>query len=133
MGAFPSYSILGSPLSAALFNRDGVLGLRGWQWFFIMESFPAIIAGFLCLKLLADRPGDVAWLNPEERNWLFSRLDEERKLKHQVEHVPLWRLLGNKYVLVLGLAVGAGVATSTTLSIWQPQVIKSFGQSTSAV
>src|SRR5260370_33450172 len=47
MVAIPLSSIVGSPISAALLNLDGVLGLRGWQWLFIMESVPSILASFL--------------------------------------------------------------------------------------
>ena len=60
--AIPVSSFLGSPISAALLGVDGWLGLRGWQWMFIMEGFPAVLLGLACLVLLTDRPSDAKWL-----------------------------------------------------------------------
>ena len=43
--AIPVSSFLGSPISAALLvETDGWLGLRGWQWMFILEAVPAVAA-----------------------------------------------------------------------------------------
>src|SRR5215471_5811651 len=47
--AIPASSFLGSPISAALLGIDGWLGLRGWQWMFIIEALPAVLLGFACL------------------------------------------------------------------------------------
>jgi hypothetical protein len=40
MVAIPVSSFVGSPISAALLETDGWLGLRGWQWMFIVEAVP---------------------------------------------------------------------------------------------
>ncbi len=47
MVAIPISSFLGSPISAALLQLDGVLGLHGWQWLFILEAVPAILLGIV--------------------------------------------------------------------------------------
>ena len=72
--AIPVSSFLGSPISAALLATDGWLGLRGWQWMFILEAIPAVLLGLACLAVLSDRPADAAWLGDEERRWLLARL-----------------------------------------------------------
>ena len=41
---------------------DGILGLAGWQWLFIMVSLPCVLLGFVVLKVLADRPDEASWL-----------------------------------------------------------------------
>src|SRR3954471_19603989 len=38
MVSIPLSSFLGSPISGALLAMDGLLGLRGWQWLFIVEA-----------------------------------------------------------------------------------------------
>ena len=38
MAAAPISVVLGSPISSVLLEMDGLLGLRGWQWMFIMET-----------------------------------------------------------------------------------------------
>ena len=56
MAAAPVSTALGSPVSAALLEMNGVLGLRGWQWLFILEAIPALILGVVVLFYLTDRP-----------------------------------------------------------------------------
>src|ERR1700738_676372 len=55
MAAAPISVVLGSPLSSALLEMDGLLGLRGWQWMFIMEAIPAFLLGFVVLGYMTDR------------------------------------------------------------------------------
>ena len=71
--AIPVSSFLGSPISAALLGTDGWLGLRGWQWMFILEAAPAVLLGLACLVVLSDRPADARWLGGDERGWLLAK------------------------------------------------------------
>ncbi|MGH9678581.1 MAG: MFS transporter, partial [Candidatus Acidiferrales bacterium] len=118
---------LGSPISAALLGVDGWLGLRGWQWMFIMEGAPAVLLGLFCLFLLSDKPVDARWLSPEQRDWLNGRLHAETLRAKRVGKIGLWRVLCNKYVLVLSITLAGSTAVSSGLQIWQPQIIKSYG------
>ena len=74
MVAIPLSSFLGSPISGALLTMDGLLGLRGWQWLFIVEAIPAVILGVGCYFALPNKPTDARWLAPEAREWLDKRL-----------------------------------------------------------
>jgi sugar phosphate permease len=125
--AIPVSSFLGSPISAALLGIDGWLGLRGWQWMFILEAAPAVVLGFACLIVLSDRPKEAKWLGANERNWLESRLDAETRRERLVGRLSLWQVLWNKHVLVLSLVLAGSTAVSSGLQLWQPQIIKSYG------
>jgi ACS family tartrate transporter-like MFS transporter len=127
MVAIPVSSFLGSPISAALLETDGWLGLRGWQWMFLLEAAPAVLMGFACLVFLSDRPSDARWLGADERNWLLGRLSEENTRKRPVGHMTLWQVLWNKHVLVLSVVLAGSTAVSSGLQLWQPQIIKSYG------
>ncbi len=130
MVAIPLSSFLGSPISAALLQTDGWLGLRGWQWLFILEAAPAVILGIGVLWLLPNQPADARWLTVAQRDWLTSRLATDRRLAPQVvHHESLWRVLANRHVLVAALLCGGSAAVSQSLSLWQPQILKSFGLS----
>ena len=59
--------LIGSPLSGWLLSLDGVLGLRGWKWLFILEGAPAVILAPFCLVYLQDGPLHAAWLPPKEK------------------------------------------------------------------
>ena len=54
--------MIGFPVSGLLLGLDGVYGLAGWQWLFILEAVPAIILAFVVWFYLTDRPRDAHWL-----------------------------------------------------------------------
>ncbi|MGA2989761.1 MAG: MFS transporter [Candidatus Korobacteraceae bacterium] len=128
MVAIPVSSFIGSPISASLLSLRG-FGLQGWQWLFIAEAIPAIFMGLLVLVVLPNRPAEAKWLTAEQREWLIGRLDSWQRKPKPVGHMPLWKVLTNKYVLTLAIVNCANSALSNALSLWQPQIIKSFGLS----
>ena len=125
--AIPVSGFLGSPISAALLGVDGWLGLRGWQWMFIIEGIPAVLLGVLCLSMLDDRPADARWLSPGERAWLQQRLDHDSRQRARLTEGSLWQVLWNRHVLILSLVLAGSTAVSSGLQLWQPQIIKSYG------
>jgi len=129
MVAIPFSSFLGSPLSALLLELDGVAGLRGWQWLFIVESVPAILLGALALGVLTSRPRDAAWLREDERAWLEAQLAQEEEATAGAPGEVGPTVLGmfrNKTVWALAVVYCGSSATSNALSLWQPQILKSF-------
>ena len=126
MIAIPISSLLGSPVSGALLGMDGIWGLRGWQWLFLLEAIPAVVMGFAVLIWLPDKPGSAAWLPAEERDWLLARLETERRLLATARKVPLWEVLSQRKVLLLALVYAGSAGASYGLTLWQPQIIKSF-------
>jgi ACS family tartrate transporter-like MFS transporter len=125
--AIPVSSFLGSPISAALLGVDGWLGLRGWQWMFIMEGAPAVLLGLFCLFLLSDKPSSARWLDAGQKSWLIGKLQTEDGGMKRVGKIGLWKVLWNKYVLILSVTLAGSTAVSSGLQIWQPQIIKSYG------
>src|SRR5262245_3499969 len=71
-------SIVGGPLGGALLELDGRFGLRGWQWLFVIEGVPAILAAFVVYKVLPDRPTSAPWLSRDDAGALESRLAKEQ-------------------------------------------------------
>jgi len=125
--AIPVSSFLGSPISAALLGIDGWLALRGWQWMFILEGFPAVLLGLACLVILDDRPSAAKWLDTDQRAWLLGRLHAESSRRRPVGQMGLWQVLFNKHVLALSVVLAGSTAVSSGLQIWTPQIIKSYG------
>ena len=127
MVAIPVSGFIGSPISGALLGMDGVLGLRGWQWVFILEAAPAVVLGFVCLAWLTDGPAQAGWLTDEQRRWLQGKLEQERRQTKRVAHGSPWRVIRNPTVLALAVIYAGGATASSGLGLWQPQFIKSFG------
>jgi len=133
MAAAPISTALGSPLSAALLEMHGVMGLAGWQWMFILEAIPAVILGVVVFFHMTDRPEQATWLKDDERAWLVKAMREEAASKgHQGSHGIL-RGLADPRVLALALIYFGTSAGLYTLGIWAPQIIKQLGVSSITV
>src|SRR6478735_5590095 len=78
VAAIPVSSFIAGPLSGALLQLDGIAGLAGWQWMFILEALPALVIGVVTLRYLTSTPAEATWLNQDERNWLIERLRSEQ-------------------------------------------------------
>ncbi len=77
-------SLIGNPLSGLILqSMDGVGGLWGWQWVFLLEGLPAIGLGFVTLAYLTDRPEQARWLTPRERTWLVRQIANDRSSSPQ--------------------------------------------------
>src|SRR6202795_4483944 len=63
----PASSLIGGAVCGALLGMDGIWGLAGCQWMFLLVSLPCIPLGFLAVRLLADGPASAAWLTIDER------------------------------------------------------------------
>src|ERR1700760_2201411 len=79
MVAIPVAGLIGSPISGAILYMDGLLGLGGWQWIFILEAVPAVLLGLASFVYLTDGPEHASWLTPEQRQWLMATLKIERE------------------------------------------------------
>ena len=129
MISIPISSFLGSPISGALLGVEG-LGLRGWQWLFILEGLPAVLMAGAVLLILPDRPSKAAWLPADERDWLERRLQAEavRNTAHDAAEKPaLWDVLRDKRLLLFAAIYFGSTASSYGLSFWTPQIVKSYG------
>lgn len=127
MAAAPISTALGSPLSAALLEMRGVLGLAGWQWMFLLEAIPAVILGFVVLRYMTDSPAKARWLKEDERNWLIRTLAAEAEAKSATGKHSLLSGLANPRVLALSLIYFGTSAGLYTMGIWAPQIIRHLG------
>lgn len=133
MAAAPLSTVLGSPVSGALLEMHGVLGLSGWQWMFIIEAVPAMILGIVVLFYMTDRPEKATWLSVDERNWLVNTMNSEAAKKAGTASHSILRGLADQRVLALALIYFGTSAGLYTLGIWAPQIIKEFGLSSMQV
>jgi sugar phosphate permease len=127
MVSVPVASFIGSPVSALLLEMDGLLGLRGWQWLFILEGGPTVLLGLACLRVLTDRPEGARWLTPEQREWLSKQVSSDGARKSSSGHLSVGQLLRNKQFLAMAMICAGASATGSALAVWQPQLLKSFG------
>ena len=95
----PIANIVGGPLSGALMELDGFLGLWGHQWMFMIEGLIAVVVGVVAFFYLTDRPAKAAWLTEAERTELQATLDAEAAEKEEARPLTWWRALLNGRIL----------------------------------
>jgi MFS transporter, ACS family, tartrate transporter len=129
MAAIPLSTVIGAPVSGLLLGLDGFVGMKGWQWLFILEAAPALVLSVIVFFFLTDRPAEATWLQPEERAWLVSRLEQERRQREIVRHYSVKQALLNPKVLALSVVYFGAVATNYGMSFFLPQIVNAFGLS----
>jgi len=127
MVALPLAVAAGAPISTALLELNGVLGVAGWKWMFVFEAVPTVLVGFFLLFCVTDRPHLARWLSDEERGWLTSTLETERRLVEAKRKVTLWESFWNPKVLFLTLNYFGIVAASIGMLLFLPQIVKQLG------
>ncbi|SIT45526.1 putative tartrate transporter [Paraburkholderia piptadeniae] len=121
-------AVLGGPISTTLMTyANGVLGLHGWQWMFILEGVPAMLLGLLTLRIMTERPADAPWLSDDEKHRLESTLAAEREALGGHTHVSLLRVAGDIRVWSLACLFGCALVGIYGLFLWLPQIVKSLG------
>jgi MFS transporter, ACS family, tartrate transporter len=129
MTAIPVAIVSGSIVSGYILQLDGLFGLQGWQWLFLIEAVPAIVLSAVVFFTLTDGPSDAHWLSPAQREWLTRRLAAERAQREAVRHYRLGETLLNPRVWALTLIYFGQNVTGYGLVLFLPQIVKRFGLS----
>jgi ACS family tartrate transporter-like MFS transporter len=127
MAAIPLSSVIGSPVSGALLGLDGVLGMQGWQWLYVLEAAPALVLSVVVFFYLTDKPVDATWLAADERQWLVTRLEQERRVREDARSYSVMEAIFNPRVLGVALVYFGAVACNYGFSFFLPTIIKGFG------
>jgi MFS transporter, ACS family, tartrate transporter len=131
--AIPVSIVIGGPTSGIIMTQlDGVLGLAGWRWLFLLEGLPTALLGIVAFFYLTDRPSDASWLDARERAELLGQLNASTSPAGASRH-QFVASLANRKALLLGVA-GIGYAMSSYgLVVWLPQVMGQFGMGTLSI
>ena len=127
--AQPLANALASIVSAAILEMDGVLGLKGWQWIFIIEAVPAVLLGLVIFRVMTDKPAHADWLAEEEKSWLQARIDRENRKVERAGRLTLMRALGDSRVVALSMIYLMSVTANYGIVFFMPQIIKGIGLS----
>ena len=91
--AVPVSTVIGAPISGLLLGLDGVMGLRGWQWLFIIEGIPSVLLGIVTWFYLTDRPEKADWLTTEQKAWLAANCRRRSRPSRRHKHLTLGEAL----------------------------------------
>ena len=129
-------------ISGGLLALDGMAGLRGWQWLFLVQGLPAVLLGMILLRFLPDAPATVNRLSDPEKTWIQNALAEEAAVIGDPAGHNVFAAFRNPRVLLLGVIaflmlgeprvsrcrrrwfslIAAQVSIPRTLAIWSAQV-----------
>jgi MFS family permease len=80
MSATTIVSVIAGPLCGSILKyMNGVGGLAGWQWLFVVEGLPAAFLGVIIYFVLQDKPADADWLTSTEKNVVRYNLETDVK------------------------------------------------------
>ncbi|RAH47915.1 MFS general substrate transporter [Aspergillus brunneoviolaceus CBS 621.78] len=120
----------GGLLASGLGKMDGVRGLAGWRWVFIIEGIITCVVAMGCFFVVPDFPEDVKWLTPEEREFLRDKLAQDAG-KSAVDVKTGWRdilaVFKDYKIFIGGWMYFGQVVTAYGYAYFAPTIIKTFG------
>ena len=125
MIGIPFAGVVGGPLSGWILQAfNGMQGMTGWQWLFLLEAIPSLILGIATIVYLPDSIHDARWLASEEKQLLQDniKVEESSKQVHSAASVfrdgKMWLLAAVYFCCMMGL-YGVG--------FYLPTLIKAAG------
>lgn len=121
-------NIVGAPLGGVLLTLDGLGGLHGWQWMFIIEGIPACFLAFIVWKALPNKPTESKFLTREEAEDLEARiLAEETAGAKASGNSKLRHVLKDKQILLVVAIYFTHQIAVYALSFFLPSIIGTYG------
>lgn len=129
MSASAIAGVLGGPLAGWIMtSMGGVHGMHGWQWLFILEGIPSVLAGIFAWFYMTDKPEQARWLTDGEKHVVLDALRRDNAAMGERGHD--WRsLFTNRKVWLLIAIFFCLLCANSTLTFWIPTIIKDLGVS----
>lgn len=124
----------GTPLSAIIMTTmDGIAGLAGWRWMFLVTGVPAVVLGFVFYKVIRNGPEEATFLDADEKSWLTARLaQDDAALGGRAAH-PFLRGVLNPRVAYLVVMYILFAFSLFGFQFFVPQMLQQFGLGTIAI
>jgi ACS family tartrate transporter-like MFS transporter len=127
MVAIPISTAIAGPLSSAILKLDGMYGVSGWQWLFVIETIPSLLLGLITLICLPDTPAQAKWLTIDEQQWLEDTLRQERLGSGSAQGSGMWKALFDPKVLLFSLCYFGVELGLYGVILWIPQLLTTMG------
>ena len=126
--SIPLAGMLGGPLSGWLMHTfEGVAGMKGWQWMFIVEGLPACALGLVAYFYLQDGPASAKWLTAAQKNIIVEDLAKSVSVKKNGgEHSYMDAIRDPKLYWLSGMGIAVLVSTGGVF-FWLPTIIRKSG------
>ena len=127
MSASAVAGMIGGPLAGSIMNGlHGVNGWSGWQWVFLIEGVPSILAAGVTWWYLTDRPSQAQWLSAAQRKLVEDDLARDAAALGPRESSLLGSLKEGRLWLLI-LVFFCVIAANSSLTFFGPTVVKEAG------
>jgi sugar phosphate permease len=128
MLGMPISGVVGGPLAGwAMASLQGVFGLAGWQWLFVVEGIPAIALGLACALMLTDSPAKARWLSGREREIITQGLRPERDNAAHAKSHNFLQAIRDPNLYILTAAYFTCICGVYVIGFWLPAVLSGAG------
>ncbi|PGH04347.1 hypothetical protein AJ79_07128 [Helicocarpus griseus UAMH5409] len=121
-------------LAFGLAKLDGIGGIEGWRWIFLVEGAASVVLGIACFFVLVDTPAlSTGWLEPEEVRFLELRLYAQRgrqvvdEKASKFDWKTLFSVLKDWQLYLQVLNFWSNAVPNYGLKFTMPQIIKNMG------
>ena len=134
MTALAISGAIGGPISGVILDRmNGFSGLAGWKWLFLLEGIPAVLLGVVTFLFLPDNPAKATWLTDEERKWIATTLDDERKTTAAHGAHSAREALRSGRVWTFATIYFSIIMSFYGVTFWLPQIVKVYAGTSNMV
>ncbi|SAK55348.1 major facilitator transporter [Caballeronia fortuita] len=124
--AIPLAGIVGGPLSGYIMHAfQGVHGLAGWKWLFMLEALPSIFLGVAILFYLDNGIAGAKWLSDEEKALLKRNVEKDNA--QTVKHVSIRAFIGDRRLWLMAAIYFCVVMGQYGLTFWLPTIVRRTG------
>ncbi|KAI0414708.1 major facilitator superfamily domain-containing protein [Xylaria grammica] len=121
-------------LAFAFAKLNGVAGVAGWRWIFILEGILTVLAGVLTFFVLPDTPEHATrWLSEDQRKYLGIRKDlqnggtEADPVAHRFSWGLLWTVITDWQFYIMAFNFWSNNIPTYGLKFTLPQILKNMG------
>jgi D-galactonate transporter len=127
MSASALAGVIGGPLAGSIMTGlHHVNGWSGWQWLFLLEGIPSVLAGVVTWFYLTDKPQQATWLTADEKRLVQADLERDQGSLGHREHSVL-AALRNPKIWLLVLIYFCIIGANSTLTFFAPTLVKALG------
>lgn len=122
----------GGLFAYALIKMDGVGGLEGWRWLFIIEGCASVLVAFLTFFFLSDDFESAKFLNEEDKSLMRIRAEISSRYNGRPEFdwAEVKRAVLDPKLYISSFSQFMADICSFGLSSFLPLIIRSFGYDT---
>ncbi|KAG8879740.1 hypothetical protein FRB97_001486 [Tulasnella sp. 331] len=120
----------GGLLSAAIANMDGIAGLHGWSWIFLLEGLLTVCISIGSYFVMHDYPATAKFLTKTERAHVVRRLNKDNSgLANHMDRRFFWQAFFDYKVYLLVVVYLGLLIPLYAFSLFLPTIIKGLGYS----